>query len=135
MSSHRAGRRAVESRAAGDRRVAGATALSAVSGTALAVLFGTLFAQSTATPVVAAADARPVEAAAAITVAGANGGRPANSVPTSAAPKPATPGTHAPAGTHESGLQAPAPRTSAPQPPAAAPQTAAGTPEASSGGS
>lgn len=120
MSSHRAGRRAIESRAAGHRRVAGVTTVSAVSGTGLAVLFGSLFAQAAASPVVAATQAAPVEAAAAINPAGA----PAQAGTT----KHPAAGTHAPATTAKSSQPAP-------RPPAAAPRSAQGAPTASSGGS
>jgi hypothetical protein len=76
-SSHRARRRANDPRAAGRRRIAGATTVSAVGGTTLAVLFGSLFAEAAAAPTHAA----PVKAAvAAITV-------PAATV-ASAAPRP-----------------------------------------------
>src|SRR5689334_15086335 len=47
MSSHRSRRpAAVDPRAAGRRRIAGATTVSAAGGTALAVFFGSLFAQA-----------------------------------------------------------------------------------------
>ena len=48
MSSHRSRRAAgaVDARAAGRRRIVGATTVSAVGGTALAVFFGSLFAQA-----------------------------------------------------------------------------------------
>ena len=47
MSSHRSRRAyAVDPRAAGRRRVVGATTVTAVGGTALAVFFGSLFAQA-----------------------------------------------------------------------------------------
>ena len=46
MSSHRAAR--TDRRTSGHRRIAVATTASAVGGTALAVLFGTVFAHGTA---------------------------------------------------------------------------------------
>ena len=47
MSSHRSRRAyAVDPRAAGRRRIVGATTVTAVGGTALAVFFGSLFAQA-----------------------------------------------------------------------------------------
>jgi hypothetical protein len=104
-SSHRARRRAADPRAAGRRRITGATAVSAAGGTALAVIFGSLFAQSFAdasTPTTAA----PVKAAA-----------EALTAPPKVKPHAAT--------------TAPA----APQPPAAAPQSSDGDPAGSSWGS
>jgi hypothetical protein len=62
MSSHRSRRAyAVDPRAAGRRRVVGATTVTAVGGTALAVFFGSLFAQAFAAE--SAAPAAPVQAA------------------------------------------------------------------------
>ena len=69
MSSHRSRRAyAVDPRAAGRRRVVGATTVTAVGGTALAVFFGSLFAQafaeeSAAPKTAPAAPAAPVQAA------------------------------------------------------------------------
>jgi hypothetical protein len=66
MSSHRSGRAyAVDPRAAGRRRVVGATTVTAVGGTALAVFFGSLFAQAFAAESAAPkpAPAAPVQAA------------------------------------------------------------------------
>ena len=66
MSSHRSGRAyAVDPRAAGRRRVVGATAVTAAGGTALAVFFGSLFAQAFAAESAAPkpAPAAPVQAA------------------------------------------------------------------------
>lgn len=122
-SSHRARRRAADPRAAGRRRITGATAVSAAGGTALAVVFGSLFAQAFAdasTPTTAA----PVKAAKAALVADqavakAAEPRHALTAPSKGKPHPAT-ATTAPA---------------APQPPAAAPQSSDGDPTGSSGGS
>jgi hypothetical protein len=123
-SSHRARRRAADPRAAGRRRITGATAVSAAGGAALAVFFGSLFAQAFAdasTPTKAA----PVEAATAAlsdqkAVAPAAESRHAlSSAPAAGEPHAGTPTTaHA-----------------APQPPAAAPQSTDGDPAGSSGGS
>ena len=66
MSSHRSRRAyAVDPRAAGRRRVVGATTVTAVGGTALAVFFGSLFAQAFAEESAApkTASAAPVQAA------------------------------------------------------------------------
>ena len=66
MSSHRSrGAYAVDPRAAGRRRVVGATTATAVGGTALAVFFGSLFAQAFAEESAAPkpAPAAPVQAA------------------------------------------------------------------------
>jgi hypothetical protein len=66
MSSHRSRRAyAVDPRAAGRRRVVGATTVTAVGGTALAVFFGSLFAQAFAAESAAPkpAPAAPVQAA------------------------------------------------------------------------
>ena len=66
MSSHRSGRAyAVDPRAAGRRRVVGATTVTAAGGTALAVFFGSLFAQAFAAESAAPkpAPAAPVQAA------------------------------------------------------------------------
>jgi hypothetical protein len=66
MSSHRSRRAyAVDPRAAGRRRVVGATTVTAVGGTALAVFFGSLFAQAFAEESAApkTAPAAPVQAA------------------------------------------------------------------------
>ena len=65
MSSHRSRRAyAVDPRAAGRRRVVGATTVTAVGGTALAVFFGSLFAQAFAAESAAPkpAPAAPVQA-------------------------------------------------------------------------
>src|SRR5262245_55874365 len=63
MSSHRSRRAAgaVDPRAAGRRRIVGATTVSAVGGTALAVFFGSLFAQAFAAE--SAPKPAPVQAA------------------------------------------------------------------------
>jgi hypothetical protein len=66
MSSHRSRRAyAVDPRAAGRRRVVGATTVTAAGGTALAVFFGSLFAQAFAAESAAPkpAPAAPVQAA------------------------------------------------------------------------
>ena len=66
MSSHRSRRAyAVDPRAAGRRRVVGATTVTAAGGTALAVFFGSLFAQAFAADSAAPkpAPAAPVQAA------------------------------------------------------------------------
>jgi hypothetical protein len=66
MSSHRSRRAyAVDPRAAGRRRVLGATTVTAAGGTALAVFFGSLFAQAFAAESAAPkpAPAAPVQAA------------------------------------------------------------------------
>jgi hypothetical protein len=63
MSSHRSRRAyAVDPRAAGRRRVVGATTVTAAGGTALAVFFGSLFAQAFAAESAAPKPA-PVQAA------------------------------------------------------------------------
>jgi hypothetical protein len=66
MSSHRSRRAyAVDPRAAGRRRVVGATTVTAAGGTALAVFFGSLFAQAFAAESAAPkpTPAAPVQAA------------------------------------------------------------------------
>ncbi len=66
MSSHRSRRAyAVDPRAAGRRRVVGATTVTAAGGTALAVFFGSLFAQAFAAESAAPkpAPGAPVQAA------------------------------------------------------------------------
>ena len=66
MSSHRSRRAyAVDPRAAGRRRVVGATTVTAAGGTALAVFFGSLFAQAFAAESAAPKPA-PVQAALAV---------------------------------------------------------------------
>lgn len=94
MSSHRSRRAAgaVDPRAAGRRRVAGATTVTAVGGTALAVFFGSLFAQAFAEEAAApktapAAPAAPVQAA--LTVPEKHAGSDAKPQPPAAAPRPA----------------------------------------------
>ena len=85
MSSHRSRRAyAVDPRAAGRRRVVGATTVTAAGGTALAVFFGSLFAQAFAAESAAPkpAPAAPVQAA--LTVPDKS-----NHQPPAAAPQPA----------------------------------------------
>jgi len=85
MSSHRSRRAyAVDPRAAGRRRVVGATTVTAAGGTALAVFFGSLFAQAFAAESAAPkpAPAAPVQAA--LTVPEKNAPQPP-----AAAPQPA----------------------------------------------
>ena len=85
MSSHRSrGAYAVDPRAAGYRRVLGATSVTALGGTALAVFFGSLFAQAFA-GAAARPSPRPAAAAAALTVPEKS---PENSAGTKHAPKP-----------------------------------------------
>jgi len=69
MSSHRSrGAYGVDPRAAGRRRVVGATSVTALGGTALAVFFGSLFAQAFAAESAAPKAAPAAPAAAALTV-------------------------------------------------------------------
>ena len=69
MSSHRSrGAYGVDPRAAGRRRVVGATSVIALGGTALAVFFGSLFAQAFAAESAAPKAAPAAPAAAALTV-------------------------------------------------------------------
>jgi len=87
MSSHRSRRAyAVDPRAAGRRRVVGATTVTAVGGTALAVFFGSLFAQAFAEEA-AAPKAAPVQAA--LTVPQKHATSDAKPTPPAAAPQPA----------------------------------------------
>ena len=127
MSSHHTRRRAVDPRAAGRRRITGATTVSAVGGTALAVFFGSLFAQSFA-EASAPTKAAPVQAAtAALSLTDKADAAPRHEL-TAPTTKP-----HASTAKPYKAA-APAPKA-APQPPAAAPQAAEGTPAGSSGGS
>src|SRR5689334_12896739 len=110
MSSHRSRRpAAVDPRAAGRRRIAGATTVSAVGGTALAVFFGSLFAQAFAEE--SAPKPAPVQAAL--------------SLSEKASSEKATSEKVTPNAKH----------SAAPKPPAAAPRPAEGEPVGSSGGS
>jgi hypothetical protein len=85
MSSHRSRRvYAVDPRAAGRRRIAGATTVTAVGGTALAVFFGSLFAQAFA----AESAPKPAPVQAALTVPQKKTTHTAPKPP-AAAPKPA----------------------------------------------
>jgi hypothetical protein len=94
MSSHRSRRAAaVDPRAAGRRRITGATTVSAVGGTALAVFFGSLFAQAFA----AESAPKPAPVQAALTLpqkshektAAPNAKHTAAPKPPAAAPQPA----------------------------------------------
>ena len=86
MSSHRSGRAyAVDPRAAGRRRVVGATTVTAAGGTALAVFFGSLFAQAFAAESAAPKPAPAAPAQAALTVPGKKNAPQ----PPAAAPQPA----------------------------------------------
>jgi hypothetical protein len=89
MSSHRSRRAvAVDPRAAGRRRIAGATTVSAVGGTALAVFFGSLFAQAFAEE--SAPKPAPVQAALTLSEKSApNAKHSAAPKPPAAAPQPA----------------------------------------------
>jgi len=89
MSSHRSRRAyAVDPRAAGRRRVVGATTVTAVGGTALAVFFGSMFAQAFAEEAAAPKPApkAPVQAALTVPEKHANDAKPK---PPAAAPQPA----------------------------------------------
>ena len=87
MSSHRSrGAYAVDPRAAGRRRVVGATTVTAVGGTALAVFFGSLFAQAFA----AESAPKPAPVQAALTLPEKPGAKhSAAPKPPAAAPRPA----------------------------------------------
>jgi hypothetical protein len=87
MSSHRSRRAAaVDPRAAGRRRIVGATTVSAVGGTALAVFFGSLFAQAFA----AESAPKPAPVQTALTVPDKPDAKhSAAPKPPAAAPKPA----------------------------------------------
>jgi hypothetical protein len=87
MSSHRSrGAYAVDPRAAGRRRVVGATTVTAVGGTALAVFFGSLFAQAFAEESAAPKPAPTAPVQAALTVPEKKNSAPQ---PPAAAPQPA----------------------------------------------
>lgn len=124
-------------RAAGRRRVTGATAWSAAGGAALAVAFGTVFAQGAAAQAAPVADPAPLQgfAPAAIQLAPAAAEQTTTPEPATAAHS-GTIHTSAPA--EPTGAPA---TTAAPQPPAEAPAAAADSdpadsaPDASSGGS
>jgi hypothetical protein len=86
MSSHRSRRAAaVDPRAAGRRRIVGATTVSAVGGTALAVFFGSLFAQAFA----AESAPKPPPVQAALTVHEKPAAEHTAPKPPAAAPQPA----------------------------------------------
>jgi hypothetical protein len=88
MSSHRSRRAAaVDPRAAGRRRIAGATTVSAVGGTALAVFFGSLFAQAFAAE--SAPKPAPVQAALSLPQKNAAPNAKHAPKPPAAAPQPA----------------------------------------------
>jgi hypothetical protein len=91
MSSHRSrGAYGVDPRAAGRRRVVGATSVTALGGTALAVFFGSLFAQAFAAESAApkAAPAAPAAAAAALTVPEKSAGAKHSAAPKAPAAAP-----------------------------------------------
>jgi hypothetical protein len=92
MSSHRSrGAYGVDPRAAGRRRVVGATSVTALGGTALAVFFGSLFAQAFAEESAAPKTAPAAPAAAALTVPEESAGAKHSTAPKppAAAPQPA----------------------------------------------
>jgi hypothetical protein len=92
MSSHRSrGAYGVDPRAAGRRRVVGATSVTALGGTALAVFFGSLFAHAFAEESAAPKTAPAAPAAAALTVPEKSAGAKTSAAPKApaAAPQPA----------------------------------------------
>jgi hypothetical protein len=90
MSSHRSRRAyAVDPRAAGRRRVVGATTVTAAGGTALAVFFGSLFAQAFAAESAAPKPAPAAPAQAALTAPKTVPEKKNAPQPPAAAPQPA----------------------------------------------